>query len=149
MSFLEGKKLQSEICHFLKEKTSKCCAVAFIGKGTSSIINGSARIVCNLFSKGTNPYEIESLMKMKNIQLRHLDNLHTKIYTTNEYAIWGSANMTDHALNYFESGDNLIECADKVEKDNRPLSFAKIQKFAECLWERGKNITPSMICKAK
>ena len=149
MSFLEGEKLQSEIRRFLKENASKCCAVAFIGKGTSSIINGDVRIVCNLFNNGTNPYEIESMIKRKNVQIRHLDNLHTKIYTTNEYAIWGSANMTDHALNYFGTGDNLIECADKVKKDTRPLSFAKIKKFAECLWERGKDITPSMICKAK
>lgn len=148
MSFIEGKKLHSEIIGTLKSKNAKCCAVAFIGKGSASLIKGNTRILCNLFSSGTNPYEVRKMLSMKNIALRHLDNLHTKIYLTDDYAIHGSANMTDHALNFFGSGQNLIECADKVLKDKRPIQYNKIKSFTELLWEKGTNINEAMVQKA-
>ena len=148
MPFLNGEKLHSEIINTLKSECDKCCAVAFVGKGSASLIKGNTRIVCNLFSSGTNPYEVKKLMSMSNVSIRHLDNLHTKIYLTGDYVIHGSANMTDHALDFFETGNNLIECADKVLKEKRPILYENIKNFVESLWEKGVDVNEKMIQKA-
>lgn len=148
MPFLNGEKLHSEIINTLKSKCAKCCAVAFVGKGAASLIKGKTRIVCNLFSSGTNPYEVKKLMSMPNVSIRHLDNLHTKIYLTDDYVIHGSANMTDHALNFFKTGNNLIECADKVIMDKRPVLYNSIKNFTESLWGKGVDVNEKMIQKA-
>ena len=149
MPFLKEKELHSEIKNTLKKNTPKYCAVAFVGKGSSSLIKGKTKIVCNLFNVGTNPFEIEKLFYMKNVSLRYLNNLHTKIYLTEKYVIHGSANMTNHALNFSGKGDNLIECADKVLKEESPEQYAEIRNFVKKLWKKGTPIHKKDILEAQ
>lgn len=148
MSFLYGKELQKTIKRYLSSKTVKRCAVAFVGRGTADIINGKCEILCDLFSSGTNPYEIQRLCRLKNVTLRHMDNLHVKIYKTDNFVIVGSANLTNHALNFDGTDNTLIEACVKFTKEKMPKHYEEINDFVDLLWTNGVPVTSKMVNKA-
>lgn len=148
MEFLTGKKMQNQIKNCLSSKDDKRCAVAFVGRGASNYIKGKCEIVCDLFSSGTNPREVKKLLSMKNVSVRHKKGLHSKIYLTKEYAILGSANMTNHALNFDGLGNNLIESAFKFVREKMPKSYNEIKEFVDGLWDDSEKITKDMVDRA-
>jgi len=101
MLLLENK-LSKAIKDLLLTETKLRIAVAFIGDGACNLINQRAddvKIVCNLSMGGTNPNEIKEFIRRfgkKNV--KHIDNLHAKLYIGTEYAIVGSANMSSNGL---------------------------------------------------
>lgn len=148
MEFLTGEKMQNQIKNCLSSKDDKRCAVAFVGRGASNYIKGKCEIICDLFSSGTNPREVKKLLSMKNVSVRHKKDLHSKIYLTKEYAILGSANMTNHALNFDGLGNNLIESAFKFVKEKMPKSYNEIKEFVDGLWDDSEKITKDMVDRA-
>lgn len=148
MSFLHGKKLQEEIKKCLSSKSAKRCAVAYIGRGAFDIVNGKCEILCDLFSSGTNPREVKRLFSNKNITIRHQKDLHTKIYSTEKFVILGSANMTNHALDFDGLGNTLIEACSKFEKKFLPKNYSAAREFVDSLWENGTIVNGRMIDKA-
>ena len=148
MSFLHGKELQEEIKKCLSSKSAKRCAVAYIGRGAFDIINGKCEILCDLFSSGTNPKEVKRLFNKKNVTIRHQKDLHTKIYSTENFVILGSANMTNHALNFDGSDNTLIEACSKFEKKKLPQNYSAAREFVDSLWNDGVVVTEKMIDNA-
>lgn len=145
MNVLYGKKLQGEIKKILKSGGSKKFAVAFIGSGTFCRIQGKCDILCDLFSAGTNPYEIRKLRSIKNVTLRHLKKLHTKIYLSDNLAIIGSANMSNRALDYDGSGNSSIEAAVMMQKKLLPKIYGETKALVNRLWRKGQPITKDLI----
>lgn len=148
MSFLHGKELQEEIKKCLSSKSAKRCAVAYIGRGAFDIINGKCEILCDLFSSGTNPKEVKRLFNKKNVTIRHQKDLHAKIYSTENFVILGSANMTNHALNFDGSDNTLIEACSKFEKKKLPKNYSAAREFVDSLWNDGVVVTEKLIDNA-
>lgn len=148
MSFLYGKKLQKEIKQCLSSKESKRCVVAFVGRDASKFIKGKCEILCDLFSSGTNPYEIKKLLSKKNVSIRHKKDLHAKIYLTDSFAILGSANMTNHALNFDDPENTLIEACSKFDKEILSKNYNAIKRYVDSLWEDGVDVTLQMVDEA-
>jgi PLD-like domain len=64
------------------------------------------RIVCNLAMGGTNPFEIERLMKLQGILVEQSDRLHGKVYFFDDAVMIGSSNASANGLS-FEGNDAL------------------------------------------
>jgi hypothetical protein len=102
------------------------------------------RIVCDLMSGGCNPREISVLLKEKNVTVRHLHGLHTKVYWSPKRAMVGSANASANGLG--EGGTGTIEAG--IETDD-PAVLKEISGWFESVWERSKKITDQMVHDAK
>jgi hypothetical protein len=75
--FVAGNDLSKAINEILREDTCRC-AVAFWGKGARKNLATNAaqlKLICNLRSGGTNPFEIEKLLR---ISIRQCDTLHAR-----------------------------------------------------------------------
>ena len=100
MEFLYEDELDQAIKAILGE--DECCAaVAFWGKGASDLLKkknrgAKAKIICNLMSGGTNPYEVEKLMKIAHV--KQLNDLHAKVYIGRDSSIVASANVSGNGL---------------------------------------------------
>jgi len=94
--------LSQEIKKLLSKENKLRIAVAFIGDGACNLINqktNDVKIICNLTMGGTNPTEVKALINRFNRgNVKHVDNLHAKLYIGTEYAIVGSANMSANGL---------------------------------------------------
>ena len=99
MEFLYEDELDQAIKAILGE--DECCAaVAFWGKGASDLLKkkqgAKAKIICNLMSGGTNPYEVERLMTVAHV--KQLNELHAKVYIGRDSSIVASANVSANGL---------------------------------------------------
>jgi hypothetical protein len=113
-------------------------------------ITGSkpTRIICDLLSGGCNPNEIERLLDLsseRDVQVRHLNRLHAKVYWTPTAAIVGSANASANGLGD-EGNLGTIEAAlltdDKVALNAAAAWFEKI-------WEKAKTIDGVLLAQGR
>lgn len=127
----------------MKEAADIKLAVAFWGKGANESIkkvkNKKLKIICNLESGATNPYEIIKIGKLigfKNI--RSIKNLHAKTYLTNNKMILGSSNFSANGLSLEGDETNkLIEANILVE--NR-IVIKQAESWFNSLWNKAKKI---------
>lgn len=103
-SFLSENLLSDSIKKLLMTEPTLRIATAFIGTGASQLIGHKStdvKIVCNLTMGGTNPHEVATLIQRfgKN-NIRQINNLHAKLYIGSEYAIVGSANLSNNGLGF-------------------------------------------------
>ncbi|MCF1504027.1 phospholipase D family protein [Afifella sp. H1R] len=142
--FLHGTALDEAIRNILRQDGC-CCAVAFWGRGASKMLParsaGNCRIICNLSSGGTNPYEIE---KLAHFDIRQVDILHAKVYLAKDRAVVGSANVSANGLG-FEADEQArwIEAAVLVK------NIAAIKEWFDRLWKNADEIRPEDLEKAK
>ncbi|GAB3367137.1 hypothetical protein GCM10027395_25720 [Giesbergeria sinuosa] len=133
--------LSREIKKLLSGDNTLRIAVAFIGNGASRLINPMARdvrIVCNLTMGGTNPVEVARLIEQFGKEnIRQIDNLHAKLYISSEYAIVGSANMSNNGLG--TQPNALREAGYKFNLD-QPSGKRSLDWFHN-LWESAHPIT--------
>ena len=132
--------LTKEIKNLLNKSINLRIAVAFIGDGAEALIGkqvSEAQIICNLSMGGTNPYEVKKLIKRFGVNnVKHIDNLHAKLYIGDEYAIVGSANMSSNGLGV--QPDTLKEAGYKFK-----LNTEKQQEidWYTSLWTSSKEIS--------
>lgn len=144
MTLLHDAALRAAIFDVLKAPAPRC-AVAFWGLGAAAKIidRKGARLICNLASGGTNPYEIEKLIK-DGCEIRQHDRLHAKVYIGGGRAVITSANLSANGLGL--EGDEAAHWheAGIVTSDVQPVS-----KWFDELWADTEEILPKDLEKAK
>lgn len=144
MMFLVGPDLSKAIDGVLGEESCQC-AVAFWGQGSAKKIKknkSESKIICNLRTGGTNPYEIEELMRKATV--RQCDKLHAKVYIGKKIFITASANASANGLG-FEGGEQ----ASWIEAGVRLKTNPEIVKWFDIQWMRSREISPVDLEKAK
>jgi phosphatidylserine/phosphatidylglycerophosphate/cardiolipin synthase-like enzyme len=124
LKFLTGKAYSDRLQEMLASDGRLCAAVAFWGQGAEDIVSKSGRrsipaqILCNLQSGACNPYVIEKLMGLDDIEVRTSPLLHAKVVITDGAALVGSANISANGLSlegaraaWDEAG---VYCTDEV-----------------------------------
>lgn len=156
---LDGDSLRDAIYEVLAAP-KPCCAVAFWGRGAAEkVITGKgARLICNLASGGTNPHEIEKLIK-HGCDVRQNDRLHAKVYIGGGRAVITSANLSanglglegDEVAHWREAGvvtsdvQPVAEWFDELwsDSDTRKISNEDLKKSKK-LWEHRRSAKPSL-----
>ena len=94
--------LSQKIKDLLRTSSQLRIAVAFIGDGANKWIGPQAtdtKIICNLSMGGTNPKEVTALIKrFGGNNVKHIENLHAKVYIGSDHGIISSANMSENGL---------------------------------------------------
>ena len=103
MKFLTGDAIAREITKLVRKRRKVRAAVAFWGSGaaeqTGLASKGEGQILCDLFSGGCNPKEIEKLMGV-GLEVRTLGGMHAKLWTNGDSVILGSANASTNGLGF-------------------------------------------------
>ena len=144
MQFLNQNTLtKKQIEQILKKSKNINLAVAFWGQGASNSIkkvkNKKIKIICNLESGATNPYEIIKIGKLVGFdKIRSIKNLHAKVYLTEKEMILGSSNFSANGLSLEGNEINkLIEA--NVSLDDKNVIFQANNWFSD-LWSQSKKI---------
>lgn len=120
------------------------CAVAFWGIGATdrlfpSGVPEDARIVCELSIGSTNPEVLRAMGAPENKRLKHLEQLHAKVYISDQGAIVCSANASDNGIGFVEVA-GLVEAGVLIEPGTK--AFLQVEgwfgKFgtAAAMWTR-------------
>lgn len=158
-TFLYGRQLNDAVTSIMGERRCRC-AVAFWGRGSARHLpTGDAgfRVICNLRTGGTNPFEIE---KLPLSQVRQCDALHAKVYIGSRFAIVTSANASANGLGFegveqarwIETGvllddvrmmKELSSWFDILWRDSREISSGDLQNSKK-MWNIRQNSKPTM-----
>lgn len=127
-------------------------AVAFWGDGAEQIFQNAPadqqrRLLCNFSMGGTNPFVVERLLTIPNINMRQLDDLHAKVVVGARSAIVGSANISANGLGvggaetagWSEAG-SFLESVEDVEE---------VQTWFEEHWAASREISKADLEIAK
>jgi len=131
MDFLVGEAIGERLRYVLGGSDVRC-AVAFLGRGVSSIFPGvdadaaKARIVCDVHIGGTNPNALKELGAPRNSSLRHVPWLHAKVYLSSRGVVIGSMNASHHGIGFSDNGGGLTEAA-------------TFQEVSTPIWESASN----------
>jgi hypothetical protein len=129
--FSTDKKLSKMVRAVLRGETADC-AVAFWGRGSSNLFSSelkAVRVICNLASGATNPYELEKFIKRPSFQVRQCDRLHAKVYIGDMKAVVTSANASGNGLGLEGTEqDGWVEAGFVVDE------IAPIREWFDCLW---------------
>jgi hypothetical protein len=118
------------------------CAVAYWGSGIASAFtptagSSAARIICDITRGGTSPKALVDLGAPKNNNLRHVPDLHAKVYMSHRGAVIGSANASSNGIG-FDAAPGLIEAGIFVYPHDDAYSKAAI--WFETLWKPSKKV---------
>ena len=127
-------------------------AVAFWGHGAVNQLGladapSGGTIVCNLFSPGCNPHEIEKLFQLNRFKLRNHDGLHGKVYLTDQLVCIGSSNASGAGLG-FETSDNVTQREANVICSSQEL-LNDAANWLKGIVDESKEITQDMLSEAK
>jgi hypothetical protein len=158
LKFIEGDDLVREFHKLMKKSTSSNLAVAFSGKNASARLNikkgSNIKIICNLKSGACNPDEIQKLRSL--IEIKTHDQIHAKVYLTDNGAIIGSSNASANGLavsaleasgwreaNIVVDDRKLLASIKiwfgKMWKDARPIKSSDIE-LARTLWAKRRQL---------
>lgn len=141
-SFLRENQLSDSIKKLLMTEPTLRIATAFIGSGANQLIGNNCtdvKIVCNLTMGGTNPHEVATLIQQfGKSNVRQINNLHAKLYIGAEYAIVGSANMSNNGLGFQPTA--LREAGYMFPLD--PSNPHDSLDWFDQLWGEAREITP-------
>lgn len=140
MKLLTQNSLTKKIIEqIINEATDIKLAVAFWGYGSYETIKTvkkkKVKIICNLESGATNPYEIIKIGKMigfKNI--RSIKNLHAKVYLTDNKLIIGSSNFSANGLSLEGDETNKLIEANLLAEDKNIIEGTTV--WFEQLWKK-------------
>lgn len=124
-------------------------AVAFWGKGAEALFKNSGkntRVICNLTSGGTNPDVIRKIQDLS-VNVRHLPDLHAKVFLGDKVAILGSANCSANGLNLEEGEANGWQEAGYVITSTTEI--AQIRDWYSERWNDAQEVTPELLKKAE
>lgn len=152
MTFLTEKDVKAEVRRQLKAGSSLKAAVAFWGNGAGETLQlhdhgGKIEIVCNLMMGGTNPNEIEKLLKNKDLAVKQRDDLHAKVYLFDNAAIVGSSNASSSGLSYQDTDDLSWREANILATDAWTLKT--ISRWMDTIFQGSKAISNADLIKAK
>lgn len=113
-------------------KTANFSCVSYWGKGAIEALKISARakdirVVLNVAHGGTNPEELEALMKLLPGHIRVHPTLDAKVYASKQRAVLGSANASAPGLNW--EGTGHAEAAVTVKGADAKLAIKLEKKF--------------------
>jgi hypothetical protein len=111
-------------------------AAPFWGEGSAHMLGLDGKkhikILCNLQSGACNPFVIESIVKIPNVQVRSNPRLHAKIYGADKCVLIGSSNPSKGGLSVTgEHKGSLIE-ANVFTDDVRVVADSK--KLFQAIW---------------
>jgi hypothetical protein len=140
--FIAESQNSETLTELIQSESNKLLAVAFIGSGFSNSVNGNVRIVCNLTSGATNPYEIKALLNKQNIEIKNNSKLHAKVYIETDRLIVSSANLSTNGIALEEESAYWIEASiqTKVTED-----IMQATTWFNKLWAESESITQQMI----
>ncbi|WP_262267266.1 MULTISPECIES: phospholipase D family protein [Microvirga] len=130
---------------------NKCrLAVAYWGWGAAEKIGiGKAKgprvdIICDPWSGACNKEQLLALAKNPKVRLRHLRDLHAKVYLTSKGAVIGSANASTKGLGKSDGQTINHEAAIKfgANEDRKDLS-----DWFESKWKLARRLTEKQIVK--
>lgn len=147
--FISSSNYIDSVRKVLEQTGQVDIAVAFWGRGAAELLSGSNkryRILCNLRSGGTNPKEVEVLIRNGHDVLL-LDDLHAKVVVGDAAAIAGSANFSTNGLN-IESAefDGWQEAGFWTD---RPRDLREMRGWFESQWKRGHEVTARALDEAQ
>lgn len=149
--FISSESYFRKIENIFDTSKTLCIAVAFWGKGAEKIIKNwkgnNIKIICNLFSGGTNPYVIEEISKNKNIEIKHNNKLHAKVIISDNSLIIGSANISANGLGYEDTELNQWQEAGYIV--TTPYDIIQCQNWFNSLWNESASCTNSDIKHAR
>jgi hypothetical protein len=119
-------------------------AVAFWGCGAEAIVvpGRQYQIVCNLLRGGTNPGVIRALSLLPNVEIRHLSELHAKVFLAEGGAIVGSANFSADGLGIGRPvGSGWIEAAAVVDA-------AAVGRWFDSVWNASIKVDDDALTRA-
>ena len=140
-SFLPPDSYRKSLTQLVAEEESLDVAVAFWGRGAKKLIHPVAtkpiRIICNLKTGGTNPFVIESFLKLSrekgvDVQIRQCDRLHAKVILGKTQAVIGSANISANGLGLEdEDFSHWLEAGVHVRQSSE---LDEMQTWFDALW---------------
>lgn len=148
MKLTTGPELLEHLRSAFAEQRYGRFAVAFWGNGASTSLGirkgDDVKAICNLATGGTNPMEIEQLIKA-DVEVRKHSELHAKIGIVGDVSFVGSSNMSTNGLGDEGAVANGWEEANVIFQGD-PLGTA--ERF-DNLWTSSEKITDEDIIKAK
>jgi hypothetical protein len=141
--FLKDREILESVREIVSGSDFSDLAVAYWGKNAAEGIGldaavGTVRVICDAWSGACNPDELRKLYNHPNVQLRSLDNLHSKVYLTSKGAVVGSANASNLGLQYEPNGSGNHEAAVRLAS---PDHCAEIQAWFESKWRDAYSLT--------
>ncbi|MGA1799315.1 phospholipase D family protein [Sphingomonas sp. 4RDLI-65] len=148
--FLAGAELAAAIRDVLSGADVRC-AVAYWGNGIEKAFPPSdgppaVRIICDVTRGGTSPKALVTMGAPRNKDLRHVPDLHAKVYISDRGAVVGSANASDNGIG-FGAAPGLIEAGVLLRPDAQ--SFAEAAAWFETLWDRSRKVGKKALDMAK
>ena len=160
-TFLPDDKIANAIKELIRESKTLKIAVAYWGKRAIDGLDleelnknkelnkkKDVQILCDLKSGGSNPDEIKELQKIVGEdKIKHLDNLHAKIWIGDHAVIVGSSNASANGQGWEgRETKGLIEVNSRID-DAKFLK--KSTEWFDEQWRKGKYIDEDMIKEAK
>lgn len=154
--FLSGKSILKSVKSMLNQASlageeTIDLAVAFWGKRAIERLelpeDKQIRIMCDLTSGGCNPSEIAKLRGApfnRNVKVRHVAGLHSKVYRVPGHVIVGSANASANGLGD-EGNQGTIEAA--IKTNDKAVVDATEQWF-NGLWNDAQTVTETLMRQA-
>ncbi|WP_298281515.1 phospholipase D family protein [Acidocella sp.] len=150
--FLTGLDLQNKISMILLGSDIRC-AVAFWGNGAAQFLFSSqtarindARIMCDISMGATNPNELRALGAPNNTGLKHLKNLHAKVYLSGQGVVITSANASSNGIGFGPPAD-LIEAGSFHAVDS--VAYKAAAKWFEQIWRRSQKVDDQALSEAE
>ncbi len=147
--FLTKENLSKQIKNICKGEDLKI-AVAFIGINAEKNLfkekGCGAKIICDITMGGTNPKALEKLGAPTNKNLRSIENLHAKVYISNNGAVVCSANASNNGIG-FVNGPSHIEAGIFVKADTQV--FKQVEDWFEGIWQKAKQIDDAGLNQAE
>lgn len=147
--FLASAQLSAAIKEILCGREIRC-AVAFWGKGSSSIFTPSAlkdaKIICDVSLGGTNPKALVDLGAPDRNTLRHVEALHAKVYLSDRGMMIGSANASGGGIGFGKTA-GLIEAG--IWHAPTSAAFAAASDWFAKLWRRARMVDEDALALAR
>lgn len=144
------------IGRYLAERSARAkkidAAVAYWGAGATKALgiegdHERVRVICDLESGATNPYEVEKLREQQ-VDVRQKDRLHSKVYLFDgELAVIGSANASANGLGL--EGDEVEGQIEACLATDHPSTVEATGVWFEKLWATSVEITEKDLKEAK
>ena len=145
-------KDQREICLWLREQTDGVdLAVAFWGSGAIDALGLTSgrefRVLLDLQAGGSNPSEVEALIKLRPGRVRQVHRLHAKAYIGATSVVVGSANASSNGLGI--EGFESTHWSELSLLNEDPVIIQKAKEWFERLWASSSLITKDDLDSAR
>jgi hypothetical protein len=135
--FLHGDELTKKIRSILKEP-NLMCAVAYWGAESQGWLEPEdphaavkKRIICDALSGGSNPNIIRDLRGRSDVEIRHCEALHAKVYIGSGECVVGSSNASTNGV-----GAEGGQTSGLIEAGYLASPTPEIKDWFEALWSK-------------